>query len=94
MAHILQDDDKVTEMYLSDSSIKGSKNLLMVHKSGSLELKWCCENIAETQINPILVKVGRKMLLEYGEPNLFNIRQRIPFQDEQGNLEKIWEKVM
>ena len=39
-------------------------------------------------------KVGRKMFLEYGEPNLFMIRERMPFQDEMGNLEKVWEKVM
>ena len=94
MAHILQDDNMVTEIYVSDSTIKDSKNLLMVHKDGTLEMEWCMGDIVEKQINPVLVKVGRKMLLEYGEPNLFMIRQRILFQDEMGNLEKAWEKVM
>jgi hypothetical protein len=32
--------------------------------------------------------------LEFGEPNLFSIRQRMTFQDEQGNLDERWEKVM
>ena len=94
MAHVLQDDNMVTEIYVSDSTIKDSKNLLMVHKDGTLEMKWCMGDIVEKQINPVFVKVGRKMLLEYGEPNLFMIRQRLPFQDEMGNLEKVWEKVM
>ena len=93
MAHILQD-NSVTEMYISDSTIKDSKNLLLVHKDGTLELKWCLGETIEVQANPTLVKVGRKMRLEYGEPNLFGIRQIIPFQDENGNLEKVWEKVM
>ena len=94
MAHVLQDNDMVTEMYVTNGNIVGSKNLLIVHKNGDLELKWCYEDIVEKQVNPCLVKIGRRMLLEYGEPNLFNIRQRIAFQDEQGNLEKAWERIM
>jgi hypothetical protein len=94
LAHILQDNDMVTEMYISNGDIVGSKNLLMVHKNGDLEFKWCYEDIVETQANPCLVKVGRKMMLEYGEPNLFDLRQKLPFQDEQGNLDSSWEKIM
>lgn len=95
VAHILQDDDKVTEIYVCDGSIRESQNVLFVYKSGKLEMKWCCgTNVTETQVNPTLEKVGKRMLLEYGEPNLFQIRQRLPFQDEQGNLDKIWTKIM
>jgi hypothetical protein len=92
MAHNLQGD--VREIYVSDSSIKNSKNVLIVYESGHLELKWCCENVVERQVCPMFVKVGRGMKLEYGEPNLFQIRQMLPFQNEQGELEPCWEKIM
>ena len=92
MAHILQGD--VREIYVSDSSIKGSKNVLFVYESGELELKWCCENVVEQQLSPSFVRVGKCLKLEYGEPNLFQIRQIIPFQDENGKLEPCWEKIM
>jgi hypothetical protein len=92
MAHILQKD--VREIYVSDSSIKGSKNVLFVYEGGDLELKWCCQNVVEKQLCPSLVRVGKCLKLEYGEPNLFQIRQIIPFQDENGKLEPCWEKIM
>ena len=92
MAHILQKD--VREIYVSDSSIKGSKNVLFVYEGGDLELKWCCQNVVEKQLCPSLVRVGKCLKLEYGEPNLFQIRQIIPFQDENGKLEPGWEKIM
>ena len=92
MAHVLQGD--VREIYVSNSSIKGSKNVLFVYESGDLELKWCCENVVEKQSCPLLVKENNKVRLEYGEPNLFHIRQVIPFQDENGKLEPCWEKIM
>ena len=92
MAHNLQ--GNVKEIYVSDSSIKGSKNVLFVYESGDLELKWCCENVVERQLCPSLVKDGKRLKLEYGEPNLFQIRQVIPFQDENGKLEPCWEKIM
>ena len=92
MAQNLQGD--VREIYVSDSSIKGSKNVLIIYDKGDLELKWCCENVVETQICPQFVKIGRAMKLEYGEPNLFQIRQTLPFQNEQGQLEPCWEKIM
>ncbi len=94
MAHILQKDSKVNEIYMTDGEMNNSKYLLFVYDNGDLVMKWCYEDIVEIQINPILTKIGRRMLLEYGEPNLFSIRQRLPFQDEQGNLDEIWEKVM
>jgi hypothetical protein len=92
MAYILQKD--VREIYVSDSSIKGSKNVLFVYEGGDLELKWCCQNVVEKQLCPSLVRVGKCLKLEYGEPNLFQIRQIIPFQDENGKLEPCWEKIM
>ena len=92
MAHVLQGD--VREIYVSNSSIKGSKNVLFVYESGDLELKWCCENVVEKQLCPSLVKENNKVRLEYGEPNLFQIRQTLPFQNEQGQLEPCWEKIM
>ena len=92
MAHILQ--GEVREIYVSDSSIKNSKNVLLVYENGDLDLKWCCENVVERQVNPMLVKVGRSMKLEYGEPNLFQVKQMLPFQNEQGQLEPCWEKIM
>ena len=97
MAHVLQDDNKVTELYLCNDDrggIKGSKYLLYIKENGSIELKWCYEDITETQINPMLVKVSRGMRVEYGEPNLFMQRQMLPFQDENGNLNEIWEKII
>jgi hypothetical protein len=49
--------------------------------------------VSEAQVNPIMVKVRNKMMLEYGEPNLFQIRRRIPFTDENGKLEPKWTKI-
>lgn len=94
MAHILQKDSKVKEIYLADAEMVNAKYLLFVYEDGSLIMKWCYEDIVEVQANPILTKVGRKMILEYGEPNIFNLRQRMAFQDEQGNLDERWEKVV
>lgn len=94
MAHVLQDNFMVTEMYLSDGNIPQSKNLLMIYKDGTLEMKWCCGDYIRKESNPTLTKVGRRMILEYGDPNLFGIRPTLPFQDEQGQLDKIWEKLM
>jgi hypothetical protein len=90
----LQKDSKVKEIYLADAEMVNAKYLLFVYEDGSLIMKWCYEDIVEVQANPILTKVGRKMILEYGEPNIFNLRQRMAFQDEQGNLDERWEKVV
>jgi hypothetical protein len=94
LAYILQKDSKVKEIYLADADMANAKYLLFVYDNGSLVMKWCYEDIVEIQANPTLTKVGRKMVLEFGEPNLFSIRQRMTFQDEQGNLDERWEKVM
>ena len=94
MAHILQNDDMATEIYLCDGEIADSKFLLIVRADGRLELKWCYGDFIETQINPLFVKIGKKMMLEYGEPNLFMQRQKLTFQGEDGKLDEIWEKVM
>jgi len=95
LAHNLQINGKVTEIYLANAEIPNSKYLLFVYDNGSLKLEWCSGNdIVEIQENPTLSKIGKRMLLEYGEANLFNIRQKLPFQDEQGNLDEMWEKVM
>ena len=90
----MQKDSKVKEMYLADGEVIDSKLLLLIYENGDIVLKWCYDDIIEVQANPTLNKVGRRMLLEYGEPNLFNIRQRMTFQDEQGNLDEKWEKIM
>ena len=94
MAQNLYNGSKVKEIYLTDGEIKNSKYILMIHEDGYLVMKWCYEDLTEVQPNPALTKVGRRMVLEYGEPNLFNIKHMIPFQDEMGNLDKRWEKVM
>ena len=94
MAHVLEEDNTVTEMYLSNGNIQDSKNLLMVHKDGTIELEWCLGDTIQVEENPILVKIGRRMVLEYGTPNLFGVREMMPFQDEQGNLESRWERIM
>lgn len=94
MAYILQKDSKVKEIYLANGEVVGSKLLLLVYENGDIVLKWCYEDLVEVQANPTLTKVGRRMILEYGEPNIFNLRQRMTFQDEQGNLDERWEKIM
>lgn len=90
----MQNDSKVSEIYLADAEIPDSKHLLLIHENGTLELKWCYEDIIEVQIKPTLSQVGKKTILEYGEPNLFSQRQRLPFKNEQGKLDEIWEKIM
>ena len=94
MAHFLLQDNTVTEMYVSDGKVVGSKNILMLHKDGTLELRYCHGDKVETQPNASLVRVGRRLLLEYGEPNLLNVMDRVVFLDEQGNLDGSWEKIM
>lgn len=93
MARILHKNSTVKEIYLADGNIENSKYIMLVFEDGYIGLEWCYEDIIEIQPNPCLTKVGRKMILEYGEPNLFQQKQRLPFQDEQGNLEQIWEKI-
>ena len=94
MAYILRKDSKVTEIYLADGEVTNSKLLLLIYENGDIVLKWCYEDLVEVQSNPTLTKIGRRMILEYGEPNIFNLRQRMTFQDEQGNLDERWEKVL
>lgn len=90
----MQKDSKVKEIYLANGEVVDSKLLLLVYENGDIVLKWCYEDLVEVQANPTLTKVGRRMILEYGEPNIFNLRQRMTFQDEQGNLDERWEKIM
>lgn len=90
----MQKDSKVKEIYLANGEVVDSKLLLLVYENGDIVLKWCYEDLVEVQANPTLTKVGRRMILEYGEPNIFNLRQRMTFQDEQGNLDERWEKVL
>ena len=90
----MQKDSKVKEIYLANGEVVGSKLLLLIYENGDIVLKWCYEDLVEVQANPTLTKVGRRMILEYGEPNIFNLRQRMTFQDEQGNLDERWEKIM
>jgi hypothetical protein len=94
LAYILQKDSKVKEIYLTDGETVNAKYLLFVYDNGSLVLKWCYEDIVEIQDNPTLTKVGRKMILEFGETNIFSIRQRMTFQDEMGKLDGRWEKIV
>lgn len=94
MAHILQIDSKVKEIYLSNSDVGNSKNLLLVYDNDSIVLKWCNGNVIEIQESPTLINIGRRTLIEYGEPNLFGIRRKIPFKNDVGNLESMWEKIM
>ena len=90
----MQKDSKVKEIYLANGEVVGSKLLLLIYENGDIVLKWCYEDLVEVQSNPTLTKIGRRMILEYGEPNVFNLRQRMTFQDEQGNLDERWEKIM
>lgn len=94
VAHILYKNHKAKEIYLANGEIVGSKYLLIVYDNDDILLEWCYEDIVEIQVNPSITKIGRRVMVEYGEPNLFQIRRNLPFQDEQGNLEKIWEKIM
>lgn len=79
-------------MYLCDGEIVGSKYILFVYDN-ELDLKWYYYEISEKQVNPIFIKSGNSMVLEYGEPNLFQVRQKIPFVNENGELEKKWIKI-
>ena len=80
-------------MYLCDGEIVGSKYLLTVADDGFLKLKWYYDGISKAQTNPIMVKVRNKMMVEYGEPNVFQIRRKLPFTDENGKLEPKWTKI-
>jgi hypothetical protein len=81
-------------MYLANANLQNAKYILLVYDNDSIVLKWCCGDIIMIQENPSITKVGRKIILEYGEVNLLGTRRNLPFQDEQGKLEKIWEKIL
>jgi hypothetical protein len=90
----LQNYKRVKEIYMTSGEVDKSKLLLFVYNDGKLKLEWCWEHVVEIQDNPTLTKIGRKMILEYGEPNIFNQREKIQFQNEQGELESNWEKIL
>lgn len=94
MEHNLHDSVKVREIYLSDGNINGSKNLLIVNEDGTVILEWCMGDKVEVQEKPIFVRIGKEMRVEYGTPNLFNIRQMLPFMDSFGRLDVMWERIM
>lgn len=94
MAHILQDNIKVKEIYLANGNINGSNYLFMVFEDGTLSLDWCQGQVVQHEVRPILIKIGRTTRIEFGEPNLFGTRQILTFQDENGQLDKKWKKIM
>lgn len=85
---------KVKEIYLSDALTQDSKHLLIIYEDNTIVMKWCCGSVVEAKERPTLTVIDKKTFIEYGQGNLFGVREKKPFKDEQGNLDEIWTKII
>lgn len=82
-------------MYISEGNIPNSKYVLSLLGDGSLRLKWYSENTTMVEKEPIMVKrsVADETVIEFGDENLFGIRQTIPFMTKDGKLDGRWSRI-
>lgn len=85
---------KAKEVYVTNANTPNSRYVLMRMIDGTLKFNWYDEESVIHEEEPILVKKGDgSMKLEFGEKNLFGIRQNLPFIDSDGNLEDRWDRI-
>jgi hypothetical protein len=84
----------VKELYVSDGNVVGSTFVFMITESGVPSLTWYMGNNKVIEKNPIISKKhDGSIKIEYGEQNLFGIRQVLCFIDSSGKLEERWDRI-
>ena len=84
----------VKELYVSESNVVGSTYVLMILEDGTPSLTWYMGNSKVEEKNPIISKrYDGSMKIEYGEENLFGVRQVLCFIDSSGQLEERWDRI-
>jgi hypothetical protein len=84
----------VKELYVSEGNVVGSTFVLIVLEDGTLNLTWYMGNKSVKEDNPIISKrYDGSMKVEYGEENLFGVRQVLCFVDSSGKLEDRWDRI-
>ena len=84
----------VKELYVSESNVVGSTYVLMILEDGTPRLTWYMGNQKVEEDNPTISKrYDGSMKIEYGEENLFGVRQVLCFIDSSGQLEKRWDRI-
>ena len=87
-------DSYVTEMYLTDGEIVGSKYLLMVKSDGTVELNWYNGDTKKEMEKPCLTRCLKGMKVIYGVPNNMGIRPSMEVIDyDSGKLATRWKQL-
>jgi len=79
---------------VSEGNVVGSTFVLMILEDGTPNLTWYMGNQKIEENNPTISKrYDGSMKVEYGEENLFGVRQILCFVDSSGKLEDRWERI-
>lgn len=84
----------VKELYVSEGNVVDSTYVFMILEDGTLSLTWYMGNQKVEEDNPTISKrYDGSMKIEYGEENLFGVRQVLCFIDSSGQLEERWDRI-
>ena len=84
----------VKELYVFEGNVVGSTYVLMILEDGTPSLTWYMGNQKVEEDNPTISKrYDGSMKREYGEENLFGVRQVLCFIDSSGKLEERWDRI-
>ena len=84
----------VRELYVSEGNVVGSTFVLMILEDGTPNLTWYMGNQKIEENSPTISKrYDGSMKVEYGEENLFGVRQVLCFIDSSGELEERWDRI-
>ena len=84
----------VKELYVSEGNVVDSTYVFMILEDGTPSLTWYIGNQKVEEDNPTISKrYDGSMKIEYGEENLFGVRQVLCFIDSSGQLEKRWDRI-
>ena len=84
----------VKELYVSEGNVVDSTYVFMILEDGTLSLTWYMGNQKAEEDNPTISKrYDGSMKIEYGEENLFGVRQVLCFIDSSGQLEERWDRI-
>ena len=84
----------VKELYVSDGNVVDSTYVFMILEDGTPSLTWYMGNQKVEEDSPTISKrYDGSMKIEYGEENLFGVRQVLCFIDSSGQLEKRWDRI-
>ena len=84
----------VKELYVSDGNVVDSTYVFMILEDGTPSLTWYMGNQKVEEDSPTISKrYDGSMKIEYGEENLFGVRQVLCFIDSSGQLEERWDRI-